>query len=243
MMAESSHSSIEEASSTRDDVRSRIVACAIDLLTQGGRDALTTRAVAAAAQVQAPTLYRLFGDKQGLLDAVAEYGFVTYLNEKNVREPSSDPVEDLRKGWDLHVEFGLAHPALYSLMYGDPRPGLRSPAAETARKTLEKHIQRIAIAGRLRVDEARAADLVHAAGCGTVFTLLAMPADGRDGGLSRDARESVITAITTDAAAVKAPGLEGAAIALRAALPDAKTLTQGERHLLEEWLERIATSR
>jgi hypothetical protein len=93
------------------------------------------------------------------------------------------------------------------------------------------------------VDEARAADLVHAAGCGTVFTLLAMPADGRDGGLSRDARESVITAITTDAAAVKAPGLEGAAIALRAALPDAKTLTQGERHLLEEWLERIATSR
>ncbi|WP_338419811.1 TetR family transcriptional regulator [Streptomyces klenkii] len=33
---------------------------------------MTTRAVAAAAGVQAPAIYRLFGDKDGLLEAVAE---------------------------------------------------------------------------------------------------------------------------------------------------------------------------
>ena len=233
----------EEADSVRDDVRTRIVAAAIHLLTKGGRDALTTRAVAAAAGVQAPTLYRLFGDKRGLLDAVAEHGFVAYLNQKTAHKPSRDPVEDLRTGWDLHVEFGLAHPALYSLMYGDPHPGLRSPAAEIAKKILEEHIRQIAVAGRLRVSEEKAVDLVHAAGCGTVFTLLAMPVDCRDQGLSRDAREAVLTAITTNSSALKKPGPEGAAVALRAALPDAKTLTEGERHLLGEWLERIATSR
>ena len=54
------------------DGRNRVVAAAVALLARGGREALTTRAVAAAAGVQAPTIYRLFGDKQGLVDAVAE---------------------------------------------------------------------------------------------------------------------------------------------------------------------------
>ena len=57
------------------DGRDRILAEAVDLLARGGREALTTRAVAAAAGVQAPTISRLFGDKQGLVDAVAEHGF------------------------------------------------------------------------------------------------------------------------------------------------------------------------
>ena len=120
--------------SARDETRARIVAAAAGLLTSGGRDALTTRAVAAAAGVQAPAIYRLFGDKSGLLDAVAEDGFTAYLKEKEVRPSGPNPVADLRAGWDLHVGFGLANPALYALMYGDPRPGARPPAAAAARR-------------------------------------------------------------------------------------------------------------
>jgi len=55
--------------------RERILKAAMVLLPKGGRDALTTRAVAEAAGVQPPILYRLFSDKAGLLTAVAEYGF------------------------------------------------------------------------------------------------------------------------------------------------------------------------
>src|SRR4030088_26518 len=106
-----------------DNTRARIVAAAAGLLTRGGREAVSTRAVSAAAGVQAPTIYRLFGDKQGLLEAVAIHGFTTYLNDKTDLKPTDDPVEDLRTGWDLHVGFGLANPALYSLIYGEPRPG------------------------------------------------------------------------------------------------------------------------
>ena len=227
----------------REDARGRIVAAATELLRTGGRDALTTRAVAAAAGVQAPALYRLFGDKGGLLDAVAEYGFATYLGEKVVREPGPDPVEDLRRGWDLHIGFGLAHPAVYALMYGDPRPGSTPAVASAAHRILEAHIRRIAVAGRLRVGEVRAAELVHAAGCGTVFTLLAMAEDRRDPGLSTAAREAVIAAIVTESSAMERPGSALAAITLRAALGDAPTvLTDGERHVLGEWLDRLASS-
>jgi AcrR family transcriptional regulator len=195
------------------------------------------------AGVQAPTIYRLFGDKSGLVDAVAEHGFATYLAEKQIREPGPDPVADLRAGWDLHVGFGLANPALYSLMYGDPRPGARSRAAAAAGQILEQHIRRIAMAGRLRVSEKMAADLVQASGLGTVLTLLAVPADRRDPGLAEAAREAVIAAITTESPALDSPGPAAAAIALGAALPDATVLTDGERLLLKEWLDRLAASR
>jgi AcrR family transcriptional regulator len=230
-------------SSPRDDLRARILSAAAELLVDGGRDALTTRSVAAAAGVQAPTIYRLFGDKSGLLDAVAEHGFATYLKQKKVREFSPDPVENLRAGWDLHVGFGLANPALFSLMYGDPRPGAEPAAAAVGHQILKQRIRDLAVAGRLRVSEERAAYLVRASGCGTVLTLLSMPEDRRDLGLSEVAREAVIAAITMESPAFESPGPAAAAIALRAVLPESIPLTGAERHLLEEWLDRLAVSR
>jgi AcrR family transcriptional regulator len=223
----------------RDDRRERILAAAAELLAHGGREAVSTHAASAAAGVQAPTIYRLFGDKQGLLDAMATRGFATYLASKTDVQPSADPVEDLRAGWDLHVGFGLANPALYSLMYGEPRPGQVPPAARRAAEVLAQHVRRIAEAGRLRVGEERAAQLIHAAGSGTTLTLIALPPDRRDPALSELAREAVIAAITTDAPAHVAPGPVGAAAALRAVLPQTDALTGPERALLHEWLDRV----
>jgi AcrR family transcriptional regulator len=225
---------------TADRPRERILAAAAELLAQGGRDAVSTRAVSAAAGVQAPTIYRLFGDMQGLLDAVATHGFTAYLSSKTGLEPTADPVQDLRAGWELHVGFGLAHPALYVLMYGEPCPGAAPPpAAAAAAEVLATHIRRIAEAGRLRVSEERAAQLVHAAGFGTTITLIAMPVDHRDPALSDIAREAVIAAITTDVPVAAAPGPVSAAAALRAVLPQTTVLTGQERGLLQEWLDRI----
>jgi AcrR family transcriptional regulator len=227
-------------SAAADNTRERIVAAAAGLLAEGGREAVSTRAVSAAAGVQAPTIYRLFGDKQGLLDAVAAHGFAAYLNEKTDLTPSGDPVEDLRTGWDLNIGFGLANPALYALMYGEPRPDATPPAALAAAEVLAAHIHRIAEAGRLRVDEERAAQLVHAVGGGTALALIATPEDRRDLTVSDLAREAVIAAIITDAPALAVPGPAGAAVALRAVLPQTSALSANERSLLKEWLDRIA---
>jgi AcrR family transcriptional regulator len=227
-----------------EGTRERIVAAAATLLTEGGREAVSTRAVSAAAGVQAPTIYRIFGDKQGLLEAVASHGFATYLRGKTALAPTDDPVEDLRRGWDLHVGFGLAQPAFYTLIYGEPRPGVESPAAGQAAAILAGQVRRIAAAGRLRVSEVRAAQLIHAAGSGLTLTLIALPPEQRDPALSPMARESIITTVTTDVP----PYGEGentlvaGAIALRAALPQAAALTERERGLLAEWLDRLATA-
>lgn len=216
------------------------MAAAAALLADVGRDGVTTRAVSARAGVQDPAIYRLFGDKRGLLDAVSIYGIEKYLANKTALPPIDDPVDALRAGWDLHVEFGLANPALYALIYGDPRPGVASPAADAALAMLHHHIRRIAAAGRLTVEEARAAELVHAAGSGTTLALLATPVGHRDSALSDLAREAVIAAITTAPGRQTVSEARSAAVALRANISDVSVLSVGETALLSEWLDRIA---
>ena len=63
-MSESQTQITADASSSRDGTRKRIIAAAIEILTREGREAVTTRAVADAAGVQAPAIYRLFTDKK-----------------------------------------------------------------------------------------------------------------------------------------------------------------------------------
>lgn len=229
-----------DAVRTRGESRVRILDAAMKLLAGEGRDAVTTRAVSEAAGVQPPVLYRLFGDKRGLLDAVAEYGFTAYLSQKGELAPARDPVEALRAGWDLHIDFGLSSPAIYLLMYAEPSPGKKSPAAEASFQMLRQHIRRVAAAGRLRVSEERAANLFHAAGSGTVLTLLGMAPGELDMAVSSMACEAALAAITTEVPVYKEAASAQAAIALRAVLDDTAPLSEGERSLLVEWLDRLA---
>jgi AcrR family transcriptional regulator len=227
----------------REASRQRIVEAATELLTRKGREAVTTRAVAAAAGVQAPVIYRLFGDKDGLLEAVAEHGYVTFLAAKHSDARPQDPVEDLRAGWDLAVEFGLANPALYALMYGEPSRGTNSAAFQAGMQILLGRIHRVATSGRLRVDKDLAASLIHATARGAVLTWLSLPDDRRDPALLTTMREAMISAVTLDKPAVHDASPAVAARALRALLPEQTTLSNAEQHLLGEWLDRLTADR
>ena len=226
--------------------RSRIVRAAAGLLADGGREVVSTRAVAAAAGVQAPTIYRQFGDMRGLLDEVISYGFSMYLRDKTRRERAENPVEDLRRGWDLHVGFGLANPAFYKLMYGDPVPGTEPAAAREASEILRGLVRRVAEAGRLRVGVERAARMIHAAGSGVTLALIGAEPGDRDPALSEATREAILAAVTTDETAwVDDEGdgddrVANRAVALKAVLLETTELTPGELALLSEWLDRIA---
>ncbi|MFE6936219.1 TetR/AcrR family transcriptional regulator [Streptomyces sp. NPDC057699] len=224
----------------REQTRQRVVDAAIGLLTRGGRDAVTTRAVADAAGLQPPAIYRLFGDKEGLLDAVAEHGFTTFLATKHIDPDPQDPIEDLRNGWDVAVEFGLANPALFTLMYAEPARS-DSPAFRTGMEILMGRVGRLAAGGWLRLDEELAAQTIHATARGAVLTWLSLPEDRRDPALFTTLRESMVTAVTQQEPAVRDAGPAGAARALRAVLPEETLLSSGERHLLREWLNRLAT--
>ncbi len=232
-----------EAPSRRADTRARIIDVAARLLQEHGPAAVTTRGVAEAAGVQAPAIYRLFGDKDGLLEAVAEHVMATYVSAKAaiVQSASSDkvdPLGDLHSGWQMQIDFGLANPALFRL-FSDPERVLQSPAAQSGRRVLESRVHRVAESGRLRVSERRAVNLIQAAGIGTIQTLLATPPERRDSGLAEGMFEAVLQQILVDAPDSTGNGSAATAVAFRAITPHLEALTEAERRLLAEWLDRV----
>jgi AcrR family transcriptional regulator len=223
----------------------RILRATADLLQTGGIDAVSTRAVAAGAGVQPPTIYRQFGDKDGLLDAVAGYLLQTYIEKKrDLIAAAGDPVADLRRLWDLHVEFGLAHPDGYVLAYGQMRPGRWPPAALETFELLSQVIARLGEKGRLRMSVERATVYFRSTGTGYILTQIGLPPEERDPELSSIVFEDTMDAITNDGKSEHDTGIgmAGHAVALREALRDKKDLpfTAAERGLLAEWLNQLA---
>ncbi|SNT00184.1 TetR/AcrR family transcriptional regulator [Rhodococcoides kyotonense] len=230
-------------SNSREGARLAIVDAAASLLKEHGPAAVTTRGVAEAAGVQAPTIYRLFGDKDGLLDSIAEHVFATHVSAKEASAQAEiagggDAVDDLRAGWRSQIEFGLANPTLFTLM-SDPIRGRSSPAARAGAAVLAERVRRIARAGRLAVSEQRAVDLVHAAGTGAVLALLAAPSGGSDTALADDLFDAVLGRILVEAPESERNGPVAATVAFRAVVDDLESLTDAERTLLVEWLDRV----
>ena len=235
-----------DATGTRNDTRARIVAVATALLTEDGPAAVTTRGVAERAGVQAPTIYRLFGDKDGLLEAVAEHVLTTVVAAKAATVAAAtadgvDPIEELRDGWQSQIDFGVSNPSLFGLL-SDPDRARRSPAARSGLAVLASRVHRIALAGRLRVSEQRAVGLIQAAGVGSVLTLLATPEPERDPGLAAAAFDAVLARILTDAPDRPPADPTAAAVAFRATTADLDGLSAAERQLLTEWLDRVISA-
>ncbi|GAA1301530.1 TetR family transcriptional regulator [Planotetraspora silvatica] len=235
------------------DARTRILQAAATLLSESPEADISTRAVCEAAGVGAPALYRQFGDKEGLLTAVVDYGFEQYLAGKRAAQPSADPVQDLRDGWDNHVAFAVDNPNYYRLMYS---PGLSAPpgAAAEAHGLLVEVLERCAAAGRLRISPQLAAQMVMSANAGVALSLVSRPAIYTDQEFSRLVRDAVIASITVDEApgpggtapgtASGAPGVPVTATTLSAQLRDTPPadLTSAETALLQQWLTTLAAA-
>ncbi|WP_178945525.1 TetR/AcrR family transcriptional regulator [Kocuria sp. TGY1127_2] len=217
--------------------RERLISAAADLITASPGEEVSLRAVCDAAGVKMPTLYHFFGSKQGLIDAVIEHGFDLYLGGKASMEPSGDPIQDIRSGWDAHVDFGLANPGFYTLMYGTVSPG-HSPAPQSrASDILRGLTTRAAEQNRLVVSPEQAA--AHVLVANTGVTLRQIVLAKADPELSEAVREGVIAAIT--GADPRKDDPLAAAIEIAAASPE--TLGKAETQLLIEWLTALGRGR
>jgi len=227
------------------NTRSTIIEAAAELLGRSTTGDISTRAVCSAAGVQQPVLYRLFGDKDGLLAATVDHVWEQYLGMKRGAERSPDPLQDLRSGWDSHTSFALAHPSAYRLLFASGA-AVEAVSAGEAMRLLREVIDRLAAQGRLRIDPGTAAQMVMAANTGIALALVLRPGLYPDVSVSKLVRDAIHHAILNDAA--PAGGTDPAriaAITLRRSLqaPESNDFTPGEAGLLDEWLERLHTRR
>ena len=132
-------SSTPRTSRTRtrsQDVREVVTDAATELLEEEGLPAVTIRAVAQRATVAPMSVYNHFGDKQGLLTAVAQQHF-THLTHalSHITEP--EPHQRLQQAGTIVHNLMTTHPRSYNLMWTTP-PG---PATHDAFNQLVHLIQ------------------------------------------------------------------------------------------------------
>ncbi|WP_170141196.1 TetR/AcrR family transcriptional regulator [Allonocardiopsis opalescens] len=223
--------------------RQRILRAAGLLFEQANTSDVSTREVQRLAGVTAPTLYHHFKDKTGLIEAVIEDAFQRYLAEKRALTAGLSPLSALRAGWDMHVEFGIGRPVLYSLMYAPAKGGREAGAARTAREELRASLRALQDAGLLVVPADEAVALLEAAATGATLHLI------RNGGSAdaphvRQLRDAVIVRLT-GVADDEGPGHVPAARRLLGSLADTDVpgLSGRELALLRDWLARITADR
>ncbi|MBO9524163.1 MAG: TetR/AcrR family transcriptional regulator [Nocardioidaceae bacterium] len=225
----------------KSDTRQALLDAAAALISATPGQDVPLRAICDQVGVKLPTLYHFFGSKEGLLDAVIEHGFASYLALKSSAESTGDPIEDIRRGWDAHVRFGLENAGFYALMYGQVTPHRRPAAAAAPRAALVGLCREAAEQGRLAVPAEQAADHVLAANVGV--TLFLITAEEPDLALSAAVRDATVAAITgLPEAQVVEPAPAGTlAQGLLHALGDAEQqLGEAETALLRKWLRTLA---
>jgi AcrR family transcriptional regulator len=231
-------------STSTDDLRTAMITAAEQQLVASPDNDIATRAVCDAVGVTQPVLYRLFGDKRGLLDALADQGLQRYAVSKAAQPETADPVADLRAGWDHHLEFARQNPALYQLMFV-PRPWSHSTARERIFGLLVAALVRCAAAGALRLDPAVAAQLILSANVGVALNQIAQPDLFNDAELSHRMREALFGSLLVEPQRSDSGApLQAAALRLRSqlALTGAEALEPAEVALLDRWLQRITVA-
>ena len=139
----------------------RIVLIASRWMDENPGQSLTTRKVCELAGVTAPTLYHHFGDKQGLIQAVAERKMLAFFSGKRQQPETDDPRADLLRGWDQWLDFARQNQALIAALQQSPEISARLRAGAEA--IAEARLKRLQSVQALRTPPKQAAQVMVAA--------------------------------------------------------------------------------
>lgn len=106
----------------REEIRTLILDAARELFVSEGVESVTMRRIADKIEYSPTAIYFHFRDKESLLAELCDYDFRNLAHGFTVIAQIPDPVERLRAAGRSYVEFGLAHPSHYRLMFMTPKP-------------------------------------------------------------------------------------------------------------------------
>jgi AcrR family transcriptional regulator len=141
------------------EFRERLIDAAERLFAAHGLDAVTMRQLAAEVGVSPMTPYRYFADKNAILAAVRARAFTRHAEalEAAWEKAKDDPIAGSNAVGQAYVDFALAHPEAYKLMFDISQPDETEypefmAAAERSRRTMTQHLDGLAAAGRFDGD-------------------------------------------------------------------------------------------
>lgn len=121
-----------------EEKRIVLVLAAMEILEESGIDALTVRHLADRAGVSRSTPYLYFKDKLALIDAVRVHGLQSLIQASREAVAGVDHYsEHMRRLGSTYVDFGLARPALYQLIFVSGLPD--DDMSDELTRTIEQH--------------------------------------------------------------------------------------------------------
>jgi AcrR family transcriptional regulator len=136
-----------------EDFRDRLIEVAERLFAENGPSAVSMRQRAAELGVSPMTPYRYFRDKDEILAAARASGFDRFAVALETAYAASDePIARARNVGEAYLNFALAHPAAYRLMFDLAQPTETNypdlvRAASRARATMTHYTQGLLDAG------------------------------------------------------------------------------------------------
>jgi len=119
----------------RDDLRTRILDAARELILEQGVEAVSMRKIAERIEYSPTAIYQHFADKEALLHAMCDRDFAS-LNER-LRERTADvtdPVEGIVLAGAGYVRFALEYPCHFRVMFMTPEVQPKEMTEEERKK-------------------------------------------------------------------------------------------------------------
>jgi AcrR family transcriptional regulator len=150
------------------NLREALVEAGVDVVREGGPEALTLRELARRVGVSHAAAYRHFADREALVDAVAERAMaalVARVHERLATVDEHDPVTRARRRLQQigvgYVDFALAEAGLFRLLftaYPDPPEG-KDPDGEDPYSLLNSALDELVEVGYLDAGDRVGADV------------------------------------------------------------------------------------
>lgn len=133
---------MSETSYHHGDLRNALLAAAEQILREQGPEALTLRACARQAGVSHAAPAHHFGNIAGLLTALACIGFqrMCQVQQQQLQTAPADLVARAKVAGIGYIQFALDNPALFDLMFRDPRINWQDAALVEAFKAARRPV-------------------------------------------------------------------------------------------------------
>lgn len=160
-------------------MRERIGDAAAALYASGGEAAITMREIARAVGASPMGLYRYFDDRDAIIAYLRTRAFTRFAESlETAFARGSDPFARARAVGRAYLDFALAHPGDYRLMFDLSQPNERedSPLAKASARatlTVTRHVDDLVAAGIVKGDARQVGRALWAAAHGVIVLHLA----------------------------------------------------------------------
>jgi AcrR family transcriptional regulator len=101
----------------KEDMKNYILQAAKELFTERGIEATSIRNIAEKIEYSPATIYLHYKDKNDIIHALHQDGFLLLAKHFGVIQSVSDPFEQLKLMGKAYIKFALEHPDVYKLIF------------------------------------------------------------------------------------------------------------------------------